>query len=71
LEECRNVVTIATTNWLDTLDTALKDRPSRFDLVVAFEPPAYAERLSYIDYLARRIPVPVPIRERLASRAKG
>jgi len=71
VEECRNVITIATTNVLDILDEALKDRPSRFDRVVAFEPPGYEERLAYIDYLARRMPVPEPMRERLAKQSEG
>jgi AAA+ superfamily predicted ATPase len=71
LEECRSVVTIATTNWLDILDAALKDRPYRFDRVVAFEPPGYEERLAYIDYLAQRILVPAQMRERLAKQSEG
>jgi len=71
IEECQNVVTIATTNWLDILDEALKDRPSRFDRVITVEPPDLAQRMAYLDYLARRIPVPGPVRHRLAERSEG
>jgi ATPase family protein associated with various cellular activities (AAA) len=42
------VVVIATTNHPERLDTAILDRPSRFDRKYYFELPARAERRSYI-----------------------
>ena len=71
VEECRNVVTVATTNCVDVLDEALKDRPSRFDRIVSFEPPDLEERRAYIEYLARHIPIPVTTRERLVTMSEG
>ncbi len=66
VEECRNVVTITTTNCVDILDEALKDRPSRFDRIVSFEPADLEQRTAYIEYLAKRIPIPGLLHERLA-----
>ncbi|MBN1152575.1 MAG: ATP-binding protein [Dehalococcoidia bacterium] len=71
VEDCRDVVTIATTNVLDILDEALKDRPSRFDRVIAFQPPDLEQRRAYIGYLARRIPVPPAAQEHLVRETEG
>jgi SpoVK/Ycf46/Vps4 family AAA+-type ATPase len=43
------VVVLATTNHPENLDTAILDRPSRFDRKYNFDLPAEAERLAYID----------------------
>lgn len=43
------VVVLATTNHPDKLDTAILDRPSRFDRKYHFELPAARERLAYIN----------------------
>lgn len=43
------VVVLATTNHPEKLDTAILDRPSRFDRKYHFELPAEAERLAYIE----------------------
>jgi len=42
------VVVLATTNHPEKLDTAILDRPSRFDRKYYFDLPAEAERLAYI-----------------------
>ncbi len=65
------MVTIATTNCVDVLDEALKDRPLRFDRIISFEPPDLEQRRAFIEYLARRIPIPAAIRERLARTTEG
>jgi len=67
VQDCRNVVTIATTNWLEILDEALKDRPSRFDRVISIEPPDAQQRRSYLNYLARKVPLPPDGIERLVQ----
>jgi len=71
IEECRNVVTIATTNWLDILDEALKDRPSRFDRIVSVDLPDIGQRKEFLDHLSRRIPMPRSVMEHLAARSEG
>ena len=42
------VVVLATTNHPEKLDTAILDRPSRFDRKYTFDLPAEAERLAYV-----------------------
>ncbi|MCW5316805.1 AAA family ATPase [Nostoc sp. KVJ3] len=44
----QGIVTIATTNHPDRLDSAISDRPSRFDRKYHFELPAIPEREAYI-----------------------
>jgi hypothetical protein len=43
------VVVLATTNYPEKLDSAILDRPSRFDRKYYFRLPAAAERLAYIE----------------------
>ena len=71
VRDCRNVVTIATTNWLEILDEALKDRPSRFDRVITIDPPDAEQRRNYLNYLARRIPLPTAVVEHLVQSTAG
>lgn len=42
------VLILATTNHLDKLDVAIKDRPSRFDVKLEFGNPTESERAAYI-----------------------
>jgi SpoVK/Ycf46/Vps4 family AAA+-type ATPase len=42
------IVTLATTNYPDRLDSAIVERPSRFDRKYHFELPALTERVGYI-----------------------
>ena len=69
--DCRNVVTVATTNWLDILDEALKDRPSRFDRIITIDPPDAEQRRAYLEYLADRIPLPAEMIDRLVDSTAG
>ncbi len=71
VQDCRNVVTIATTNWLEILDEALKDRPSRFDRVINIDPPDAQQRRNYLNYLAHRIPLPASIVDHLVESTAG
>ncbi len=71
VQNCRNVVTVATTNWLEILDEALKDRPSRFDRVINIDPPDADQRRNYLNYLARQLPLPPDIVEHLVERTAG
>jgi AAA+ superfamily predicted ATPase len=49
------IVVLATTNHPEKLDTAILDRPSRFDRKYHFELPAETERLAYIDNWNREL----------------
>ncbi|MBN1856336.1 MAG: ATP-binding protein [Dehalococcoidia bacterium] len=71
VQDCRNVVIVATTNWLEILDEALKDRPSRFDRVIEIDPPDATQRRAYLDYLATKIPIPADIVEALVGSTAG
>ncbi|MEH2307287.1 ATP-binding protein [Nostoc sp.] len=44
----QGIVTIATTNHPERLDSAISDRPSRFDRKYHFDLPAFSERETYI-----------------------
>jgi DNA replication protein DnaC len=48
LQPNNGVVVLATTNYPEKLDTAILDRPSRFDRKYCFDLPAEAERLAYV-----------------------
>jgi len=65
------VVTVATTNWLEILDEALKDRPSRFDRVINIDAPDALQRRNYLNYLARSIPLPPQVIEHLVASTAG
>jgi len=71
IQDCKKVVTVATTNWVDILDEALKDRPSRFDRIVYVNPPDTRERREFLDRLAVKIPLPQDVVQRLVERTAG
>lgn len=49
------VVVLATTNHPEKLDTAILDRPSRFDRKYTFDLPGEAERLAYVEKWNREL----------------
>ncbi len=53
LEENKNVITIATTNDVETLEQALLKRPGRFDKVIEFGEPNAASRQRMLELFAR------------------
>ena len=71
VQDCRNVVTVATTNWLEILDEALKDRPSRFDRIISIDPPDAEQRRHYLNYLSLRVPLPHDILEYMVESTAG
>lgn len=71
IEECPNVVTVATTNCLNILDEALKDRPPRFHRIVWIERPDLEQRVKFLEHLSRRIPMPLSITQHIAARSDG
>lgn len=49
LQTLDGVMTVATTNHLDKLDVAIKERPSRFDLKIELPNPSLAMRQRYLE----------------------
>ena len=71
IEEQEKIVTIATTNLLETLDRALSQRPSRFDKVIKLARPALQQRRELISLLCRKIPMDKHIQEYIAVKAEN
>jgi len=57
IEEKKNIVTVATTNCLETLDKALSQRPSRFDRIIKLSVPTLLQRGELIRRLCLKIPL--------------
>ncbi|MBM3149913.1 MAG: ATP-binding protein, partial [Chloroflexi bacterium] len=70
-EVCTEVVTVATTNFIEDIDDALKKRPSRFDRIIELSLPDLEQRRRYVELLSRRIPMDEDVRECLARKAEG
>jgi cell division protease FtsH len=68
VEECKEVVTIATTNWLEILDETLRKRPSRFDRIIKMSLPSLEQRREMIKSLSQAIPMDEYIQDYLAHR---
>jgi cell division protease FtsH len=71
IEEKKEIVTIATTNCLETLDKALSERPSRFDRVIKLSRPSLAERKEIIRRLCEKIPLEEASQEYIARKSDG
>lgn len=71
IEECTEVITIATTNFLEDIDNALRKRPSRFDRIIPLSLPSLEQRRDYIRYLAQKIPMTGEVQEYMAYRTEG
>jgi cell division protease FtsH len=71
VEEKKEIVTIATTNCLETLDKALSQRPARFDRVIKLARPGVEQRRELIDRLCERIPLEDSAREYIARHSEG
>jgi cell division protease FtsH len=70
VEEHKGIVTVATTNCLDTLDMAITERPSRFDRVIELNRPTLKERTELISRLCRRIPITEHTKEYIADKTE-
>jgi cell division protease FtsH len=70
VEEKQEIVTVATTNNLETLDRAISQRPSRFDRVVKLSLPSLEERRELISFLCQKIPIDEPTQDYIASKAE-
>jgi len=70
VEEKQEIVTVATTNNLETLDRAISQRPSRFDRVVKLSLPSLEERRELIGLLCQKIPIDEPTQDYIARKAE-
>ena len=70
VEEQKEIVTVATTNCLETLDKALSERPSRFDRVIKLSRPSIEQRRELINRLCQKIPLDGDTQEYIAMRAE-
>lgn len=70
VEEKHGIVTVATTNNLETLDKAIRHRPSRFDRVIKLPSPSLEERRELISLLCEKIPISKPAQDYIAHKAE-
>jgi cell division protease FtsH len=68
VEECKEVVTVATTNFIETIDKALSERPSRFDRIIRLPLPSLERRKELISSLSCKIPMDDAVQEYLAQK---
>jgi cell division protease FtsH len=71
VKECNEVVTIATTNYVEALDDALIKRPSRFDRVITMLPPDKELRREIVYNLSKRIPLSRAIQDHVVCMTEG
>jgi len=71
IEKQKQIVTVATTNGLETLDKALCERPSRFDRVIKLNRPTVVERAQIVARLCGRIPLAEEIQDYISRRTDG
>lgn len=71
IEEKNKIVTVATTNCLETLDKALARRPARFDRVIKLTRPGLEQRRELVDRLCERIPLEESMRDYIARHSEG
>jgi len=71
VEEQREVVTIATTNCLETLDKALSERPSRFDRVIRLSRPSIEQRIELVRRLCEKIPLDDEAQKYIAGKTEN
>jgi len=71
VEEQREVVTIATTNCLETLDKALSQRPARFDRVIKLSRPSIEQRIELVRSLCEKIPLDEETQEYIADKTEN
>lgn len=71
VEEQKEIVTVATTNYLETLDQAIIQRPSRFDRIIELSRPALEERRKLVALLCRKILLEENTQEFIARRTEN
>ena len=70
VEEHEEIVTVATTNWLEIIDKAIGERPARFDRVIKLSLPSLGQRRELVGLLCNRIPIDETTQAYIASKAE-
>ncbi|MAF85824.1 MAG: AAA family ATPase [Dehalococcoidales bacterium] len=70
VEDKQEIITVATTNNVETLDRAISQRPSRFDRVITISLPSIEERKELTNLLCQKIPIDEPIRDYIAQKTE-
>ena len=65
------IVTVATTNTLETLDKALSERPSRFDRIFRIARPSYQQRVELVKHISEKIPLSEDVIVYLVEKTNG
>ena len=65
------VITIATTNDLETIDKAISKRPARFDVLLHFGRPTLEQRAELISRLCRNVPLDSHTQKYLAEKTQN
>ncbi len=65
------IVTVATSNYFETLDKALSERPSRFDRVFRITRPTYPQRAELVKHISEKIPLSEDVREYIVAETNG
>jgi cell division protease FtsH len=71
ISEKTAIVTIATSNSFETLDKALKERPSRFDRVFRIGLPTYSQRVEMVEMMSVNIPLSMDLKGYIARETNG
>jgi len=71
IEEHHRIVTVGTTNYLETIDKAVGQRPSRFDRIIELTRPSLEQRKELVALLCGRITADEDIQDYVARRTDG
>jgi cell division protease FtsH len=71
IEAKEEIVTVATTNYLEILDKALKERPSRFDRVISLTLPNLEQRRALVQLHCPPIPLAQETQHYISKRTEG
>ncbi|MFC2038746.1 AAA family ATPase [Chloroflexota bacterium] len=71
ITEKKGIVTVATSNFFETLDKALCERPSRFDCVYKINLPNPKQRTELVKNIAEKIPCSENVQEHIVTNTEG
>ena len=70
VEEHEEIITVATTNWLEVIDKAIGERPARFDCLIKLSLPSLEQREELISLLCKKIPIDETTQAYVACKAE-
>ena len=65
------IVTVATSNSVESLDKALLERPSRFDCIYNLKRPTHEQRIDLVNQLSQHIPLTEYVKAYIAEKTNG